>query len=173
MADSNETYHKLLELTHRFIKKNERFRKHKMLWWWPMTCKPINPLRIKLYMLVGGHKSTNQHLRYTKLFSDTLWYYEYFDICFVKIGAILDFDPLYKFAMNFDLHMAIILHISKTKHRRCIKLYIFGCLMTNVLWQDKQFDTICREIGACFNFLPAWNFQGQCRPSWKCHNSIS
>ena len=38
------------------------------------------------------------------------------------------------------------------------------------LWQDKQFDTTFREIGACFNFWPMWNSQGQWRPSWKCHN---
>ena len=38
------------------------------------------------------------------------------------------------------------------------------------LWQDEPFDTIFTEIGACFNFWPTWNFQGQWRPSWKCHN---
>ena len=37
-------------------------------------------------------------------------------------------------------------------------------------WQDKQFDTIFRDIGAYFNFWPMWNSQGQWRPSWKCHN---
>ena len=50
-------------------------------------------------------------------------------------------------------------------------------LICHVLWhfqeslgQDKQFDTIFRKIGACFNFWPMWNSQSQWRPSWKCHN---
>ena len=90
-------------------------------------------------MLVGGNKSTNQHLTYTKLFSDSLCYYKYFEICFVKIGATLDFNILYKLAMTFDLHMAIMLHMSKTKHWRCIKLNIFGFFMTRqTIWHYFQ-----------------------------------
>ena len=38
-----------------------------------------------------------------------------FEVCFVKIEAILQFDPLCKFQMTFDLHKAIILYNSKTK----------------------------------------------------------
>ena len=33
----------------------------------------------------------------------TFYEYEQFEVCFIKIGAILDFDPLYKFEMTFDL----------------------------------------------------------------------
>ena len=29
--------------------------------------------------------------------------YKQFEVCFSKIGAVLDFDPLYKFEMTFDL----------------------------------------------------------------------
>ena len=61
--------------------------------------------------------------------------YKQFEVCFIKIGAILDFDPLYKFEMTYDLHKAIILYNLETKHRRYIKLYIFGILMTRqTIW---------------------------------------
>ena len=30
-------------------------------------------------------------------------YYKQFEVCFIKIEAVLDFDPLYKFEMTFDL----------------------------------------------------------------------
>ena len=86
-----------------------------------------------------------------------------FEVWFIKIGAILDFDSLYKFEMTF---WPIILCNLKTKHRRYIKLYIFWILHD----KTNNCDTICREIGACFNFRPIWNSQGQWRPSWKCHN---
>ena len=70
--------------------------------------------------------------------------------------------------MTFDLIIGLILYNLKTKHRRCIKLYIFfefGIFMTR-----QTIYTIFREIGACFNFWPMWNSQGQWWPSWKCHN---
>ena len=66
--------------------------------------------------------------------------------------------------MAFDLHKAIILRNLKTKHRRRIKLYIFG-----ILWQDKQFDTILEGSEHVSIFLPMWNSQGQWQLSWKYH----
>ena len=63
------------------------------------------------------------------------------------------FWTLYNFGMTFDLQKAIILNNSRTKHRRCMKLYIF-----EIIRQDKQFDTFFREIGACFYFLHIWNW---------------
>ena len=38
------------------------------------------------------------------------------------------------------------------------------------LWQDKQFDTIFREIRTCFKIWLMWNSQGQWLPYWKCQN---
>ena len=37
------------------------------------------------------------------IFSKFMCLYKHFEICFIKIGAILDFDSLYKFGMNLDL----------------------------------------------------------------------
>ena len=84
------------------------------------------------------------HLSYTKLYFFRLSVLIH-ETCFVEMGAIIDFDPLYNFKMTFDLHNTIILHNSQTKYRRCMKLHIFRILMTR---QTKQFDTIFREIGA-------------------------
>ena len=36
-------------------------------------------------------------------FSESMCQYKQFELCFIKIGAILDFDSLYKFDMPFDL----------------------------------------------------------------------
>ena len=36
-------------------------------------------------------------------FSESMRQYKQFEVCFIKIGAILDFDSLYKFQMTFDL----------------------------------------------------------------------
>ena len=40
--------------------------------------------------------------------------YKQFEICFIKIGAILDFDPMYKFKMTFGPIIFIICNL-KTK----------------------------------------------------------
>ena len=37
-------------------------------------------------------------------FSESMYYYKQFEVCFIKIRAILDFDSLYKFEMTFDLY---------------------------------------------------------------------
>ena len=36
-------------------------------------------------------------------FSESMCQYKQFEVCFIKIGAILDFDSLYKFEMTFNL----------------------------------------------------------------------
>ena len=45
--------------------------------------------------------------RFDRLKVFFFWIYvliQKFEVCFSKIGAILDFDPLYKFEMTFDLY---------------------------------------------------------------------
>ena len=112
-------------------------------------------------MHLMGHKSTNQHLRYTKLFLFRIFnannskYFSLKSEQFYILTHIQIWNNLWP----------IILCNLKTKHRGCIKLYILESL-----WQDKQFDSIFRDIGACFNFWPMLNSQGQWRPFWKCHN---
>ena len=57
---------------------------------------------------------------------------------------------------------ALISYNSKTKHWRCMNLYIFEILvMRQTIW------TLLSEKSACFNFWPTWKLQGQWQPSWK------
>ena len=45
----------------------------------------------------------------------------------------------FKFEMTFDLHNAVIVYNSKTKHLWCIKLFLFGILMTRrTIWHHFQ-----------------------------------
>ena len=53
---------------------------------------------------------------YETIYSFPMCQYKQFEVRFIKVGAILDFGPLYKFEMTFDLHEAIILYNLETKH---------------------------------------------------------
>ena len=116
-----------------------------------------------MYMHLMAHRSTNQHLRYTKLF---------FFWIFVLIQIIWDMFHWNRSNFRFwppvqiwsDLWPIILCNL-KTKHRRCLKPYIFGILMTRqTIWHYFQRNR------SMFHFWPMWNSQGQWRPSWKCHN---
>ena len=52
-----------------------------------------------------GQRPRSKHPRYTKnySFSESICQYQQFEVCFIKIRAILDFDSLYKFEMPFEL----------------------------------------------------------------------
>ena len=88
-------------------------------------------------MHIMGHRSTDQHLRYTKLF---------FFWIFVLIRII--WDMFHQNQRNFrfwppvqiwnDLWSIILCNL-KTKHWRCIKLYIFWILRTRqTIWHYFQ-----------------------------------
>ena len=88
-------------------------------------------------MHLMGHRSTNQHLRYTKLF---------FFWIFVLIRIIWDIFHYNRSNFRFwpplqiwnDLWPIILCNL-KTKHRRCIKLYIFWILRTRLtIWHYFQ-----------------------------------
>ena len=62
--------------------------------------------RPKLYGKIGlqaiGHNQSIWGIQ-NYSFSESMCQYKQFEVCFIKIGAILDFDSLYKFEMTFDL----------------------------------------------------------------------
>ena len=110
-------------------------------------------------MHLRDHRLTNQLWgiqNFSSSFADSVLIRIIWDL-FLQNRTNSRFWPLYKFAMTFDLHKAIILYNSKTKHQDTGN-YIF----LESLWRGEQFDTIFEEIGACSNFWPAWKFQGQC-----------
>ena len=86
-------------------------------------------------------------------------------VCFTKISAILDFDPLYKFEMTFGLCY------STTKHRRCIKLHvhIFEILRTYDKINNLTLFSEKLEHVSIFERIMR-NPHGQWRPFSKCHN---
>ena len=106
-------------------------------------------------MHLMGHRSTNQHLRYTKLFffsnvhantnnlSHISWKLEQF--------WILTPCTNLKCPLTYNLMYSNL----KTKHRRCIKLHFRNPYhKTNNL-------ALFSENKSCFNFWPKLNSQGQ------------
>ena len=52
---------------------------------------------------VKGHDQSNWGIQNYNSVSESMCQYKQFEACFIEIGAILDFDSLYKFEMTFDL----------------------------------------------------------------------